>query len=173
MLLKPLIAVAGAGALLCACADDPHTTNTAIGGAGLSRASTAAEPWLAANAAPGKPETQPSGPSNSSTRARGLDSKTEPVAKPGHLKAATGSISASQPMRNATLDPVNAVLVRDANGFTGVAGKPENSVTVAHPAAGEATEHAVQNPFAALDAERKTRGARGPLPRGGGPGGPG
>lgn len=35
MLLKPLIAVAGAGALLCACAEDPHTTNTAIGGAAL------------------------------------------------------------------------------------------------------------------------------------------
>jgi hypothetical protein len=35
MLLRPLIAVAGAGALLCACADDPHTTNTAIGGAAL------------------------------------------------------------------------------------------------------------------------------------------
>nr|MEA2799385.1 hypothetical protein [Phenylobacterium sp.] len=35
MLLKPLIAVAGAGALLCACADDPHTTNTTLGGAAI------------------------------------------------------------------------------------------------------------------------------------------
>jgi phage tail tape-measure protein len=35
MLLKPLIALAGAGALLCACADDPHTTNTTVGGAAL------------------------------------------------------------------------------------------------------------------------------------------
>jgi hypothetical protein len=35
MLLKPLIALAGAGALLCACADDPHTTNTALGGAAI------------------------------------------------------------------------------------------------------------------------------------------
>ena len=35
MLIKPFIALAGAGALLCACADDPHTTNTAIGGAAL------------------------------------------------------------------------------------------------------------------------------------------
>jgi hypothetical protein len=35
MLLKPFIALAGAGALLCACADDPHTTNTAVGGAAI------------------------------------------------------------------------------------------------------------------------------------------
>jgi hypothetical protein len=35
MFLRPLLAVAGAGALLCACADDPHTTNTAIGGAAI------------------------------------------------------------------------------------------------------------------------------------------
>jgi uncharacterized membrane protein len=35
MLLKPFIALAGAGALLCACADDPHTTNTTVGGAAL------------------------------------------------------------------------------------------------------------------------------------------
>jgi hypothetical protein len=35
MLLKPLIALAGAGALLCACADDPHTTNTTLGGAAI------------------------------------------------------------------------------------------------------------------------------------------
>jgi hypothetical protein len=35
MLLKPIIALAGAGALLCACADDPHTTNRAVGGAAL------------------------------------------------------------------------------------------------------------------------------------------
>ena len=35
MLLRPLIAVAGAGALLCACADDPHTTNTTLGGAAI------------------------------------------------------------------------------------------------------------------------------------------
>ena len=35
MLLKPLIALAGAGALCCACADDPHTTNTAVGGAAI------------------------------------------------------------------------------------------------------------------------------------------
>ena len=35
MMLKPLIALAGAGALLCACADDPHTTNTTLGGAAL------------------------------------------------------------------------------------------------------------------------------------------
>jgi hypothetical protein len=35
MLLRPLIALAGAAALLCACADDPHTTNTALGGAAL------------------------------------------------------------------------------------------------------------------------------------------
>jgi phage tail tape-measure protein len=34
-MLKPIIALAGAGALLCACADDPHTTNTALGGAAL------------------------------------------------------------------------------------------------------------------------------------------
>ncbi|HEV7384752.1 MAG TPA: YMGG-like glycine zipper-containing protein [Phenylobacterium sp.] len=32
---KPLIALAGAGALLCACADDPHTTNTTLGGAAI------------------------------------------------------------------------------------------------------------------------------------------
>ena len=35
MLLKPLIGLAGASALLCACADDPHTTNTTVGGAAL------------------------------------------------------------------------------------------------------------------------------------------
>jgi uncharacterized protein YcfJ len=39
MLLKPmiapLVALAGAGALLSACADDPHTTNTTVGGAAL------------------------------------------------------------------------------------------------------------------------------------------
>jgi hypothetical protein len=35
MLLKPFIVVASAGALLCACAEDPHTTNTALGGATL------------------------------------------------------------------------------------------------------------------------------------------
>jgi uncharacterized protein YcfJ len=34
-MLKPLIALAGASALLCACADDPHTTNTTLGGAAL------------------------------------------------------------------------------------------------------------------------------------------
>jgi uncharacterized protein YcfJ len=34
-MLKPLIALAGAGAMLCACADDPHTTNTTLGGAAL------------------------------------------------------------------------------------------------------------------------------------------
>jgi phage tail tape-measure protein len=34
-MLKPLIALVGAGALLCACAEDPHTTNTALGGAAL------------------------------------------------------------------------------------------------------------------------------------------
>jgi phage tail tape-measure protein len=35
MLLRPFVAIAGAGALLCACADDPHTTNTALGGAAI------------------------------------------------------------------------------------------------------------------------------------------
>jgi hypothetical protein len=35
MLLKPVIALAGAGVLLTACASDPHTTNTALGGAAL------------------------------------------------------------------------------------------------------------------------------------------
>ena len=35
MRLDPLIALAGSAALLCACADDPHTTNTAVGGAAL------------------------------------------------------------------------------------------------------------------------------------------
>ena len=35
MMFKPLIALAGAGALLCACADDPHTTNTTLGGAAI------------------------------------------------------------------------------------------------------------------------------------------
>jgi hypothetical protein len=35
MLLKPLIGLAGAAALLCACAEDPHTTNTALGGAAI------------------------------------------------------------------------------------------------------------------------------------------
>jgi hypothetical protein len=34
-MLKPLIALAGAGALLCACADNPHATNTTLGGAAL------------------------------------------------------------------------------------------------------------------------------------------
>jgi uncharacterized protein YcfJ len=34
-MLKPLIAVAGAGALLAGCASDPHTTNTTLGGAAL------------------------------------------------------------------------------------------------------------------------------------------
>jgi hypothetical protein len=34
-MLKPLIGLMGAGALLCACADDPHTTNTTLGGAAL------------------------------------------------------------------------------------------------------------------------------------------
>ena len=34
-MLKPLIALAGAGALVAACADDPHTTNTTAGGAAL------------------------------------------------------------------------------------------------------------------------------------------
>jgi len=33
--LAPAIAMAGAGALLTACADDPHTTNTTLGGAAL------------------------------------------------------------------------------------------------------------------------------------------
>ena len=35
MLLKPLIGLAASGALLSACADDPHTTNSAVGGAAL------------------------------------------------------------------------------------------------------------------------------------------
>lgn len=34
-MLKPLIALAGAGVLVAACADDPHTTNTTLGGAAL------------------------------------------------------------------------------------------------------------------------------------------
>ena len=33
--LAPAIAMVGAGALLTACADDPHTTNTTLGGAAL------------------------------------------------------------------------------------------------------------------------------------------
>jgi hypothetical protein len=33
MLLKSMIALAGAGGLLCACADDPRTADTGIGGA--------------------------------------------------------------------------------------------------------------------------------------------
>jgi uncharacterized protein YcfJ len=35
MLLKPIVALAGASVLLCACANDPHTTNSAVGGAAL------------------------------------------------------------------------------------------------------------------------------------------
>jgi phage tail tape-measure protein len=35
MSLRPLISIVAAGALLSACADDPHTTNTALGGAAL------------------------------------------------------------------------------------------------------------------------------------------
>lgn len=34
-MLKSMIALAGAGVLLSACANDPHTTNTALGGAAL------------------------------------------------------------------------------------------------------------------------------------------
>jgi hypothetical protein len=34
-MLKPLIALAGAGLLVSACASDPHTTNTTLGGAAL------------------------------------------------------------------------------------------------------------------------------------------
>ena len=34
-MLKPLIALAGASVLVAACADDPHTTNTTLGGAAL------------------------------------------------------------------------------------------------------------------------------------------
>ncbi|RAK57704.1 YMGG-like glycine zipper-containing protein [Phenylobacterium deserti] len=34
-MLKPMIALAGAATLLTACANDPHTTNTALGGAAL------------------------------------------------------------------------------------------------------------------------------------------
>jgi hypothetical protein len=34
-MLKSLIAVAGASTLLAACANDPHTTNTTLGGAAL------------------------------------------------------------------------------------------------------------------------------------------
>ena len=34
-MLKPWIAIAGASVLLTACANDPHTTNTTLGGAAL------------------------------------------------------------------------------------------------------------------------------------------
>jgi hypothetical protein len=34
-MLKPLIALAGAGVLVAGCANDPHTTNTTLGGAAL------------------------------------------------------------------------------------------------------------------------------------------
>jgi hypothetical protein len=34
-MLKPLIALVGASSLLAACAGDPHTTNTTLGGAGI------------------------------------------------------------------------------------------------------------------------------------------
>ncbi|MDB5445019.1 MAG: hypothetical protein JWQ97_336 [Phenylobacterium sp.] len=34
-MLKPLIALAGASILVAACADDPHTTNTTLGGAAI------------------------------------------------------------------------------------------------------------------------------------------
>jgi YmgG-like glycine-zipper protein len=34
-MLKPLIALAGAGAVVAACAGDPHTTSTTLGGAAL------------------------------------------------------------------------------------------------------------------------------------------
>jgi uncharacterized protein YcfJ len=34
-MLKPLIALAGASVLVAACADDPHTTNTTLGGAAI------------------------------------------------------------------------------------------------------------------------------------------
>jgi len=34
-MIKPVIALAGASVLVAACADDPHTTNTALGGAAL------------------------------------------------------------------------------------------------------------------------------------------
>jgi len=34
-LIAPVVALAGAGALVAACADDPHTTNTTLGGAAL------------------------------------------------------------------------------------------------------------------------------------------
>ena len=34
-LIAPVVAIAGAGALVAACADDPHTTNTTLGGAAI------------------------------------------------------------------------------------------------------------------------------------------
>jgi phage tail tape-measure protein len=34
-MFKPLVALAGASVLVAACADDPHTTNTTLGGAAL------------------------------------------------------------------------------------------------------------------------------------------
>jgi len=40
-MLKPLIALAGASVLVAACADDPHTTNTTLGGAAIGAAAGA------------------------------------------------------------------------------------------------------------------------------------
>jgi len=128
----------------------------AIGGAGLSGASIAAGPSLASNAAPGERATQTPAATHSFTSMRSLDSAATPAAKPGHLKSATGSISASQPMRTAALDPMNAGPVRDGGGFTSLANKPEESFIGAHPATAGARDHGVQDTFAALDAERTT-----------------
>ncbi|THD54015.1 MAG: hypothetical protein E8A12_17925 [Phenylobacterium sp.] len=42
-MLGPLVALAGAGALLCACLEAPHTTNTAIAGGLLGVAKSCAD----------------------------------------------------------------------------------------------------------------------------------
>jgi hypothetical protein len=125
---------------------------TAISRGGLSRASTAAGPWPATNAVPGEQATQTPPPSHSLTRMRPIDSAPEPVLKTAHLKPGTSLIEGRQPMRNAMLDPLNAVLARDATGLAGAAQKPETSVAGA--ASAQAREPAVQDPFAALDAQR-------------------
>ena len=127
---------------------------SAIGGAGLSRASTAGGPSSAYNAAPGERATQTAARTHSFASMRSLDSAPEPVMKPGHLKSATGSIGASQPVRAATLDPMNSGPVRDISVFAAVAKKPDESVIGAQPATAEAREHGLQDTFAALDGER-------------------
>jgi hypothetical protein len=52
-MFKPLIALAGASVLVAACADDPHTTNTTLGGAAIGAAAGAILGGAAGNPAAG------------------------------------------------------------------------------------------------------------------------